>query len=53
LKREKLFRITASIMLAFGWLFMSPAYSDDPLTVAAKKIENLNSVFVIFIIKIV
>ena len=30
-------------MLAFGWLFMSPAYSDDPLTVAAKKIENLNS----------
>ena|GEM_PF-1751174 len=43
MKREKLFRITASIMLAFGWLFMSPAYSDDPLTVAAKKIENLNS----------
>ena len=30
-------------MLAFGWLFMSPAYSDDPLTIAAKKIENLNS----------
>jgi hypothetical protein len=29
-------------MLAFGWLFMSPAYSDDPLTIAAKKIENLN-----------
>ena len=30
-------------MLAFGWLFMSPAYSDDPLTIAAKQIENLNS----------
>ena len=30
-------------MLAFGWLFMSPAYSDDPLTLAAKQIENLNS----------
>jgi hypothetical protein len=29
-------------MLAFGWLFMSPAYSDDPLTIAAKQIENLN-----------
>ena len=31
--------------LAFGWLFMAPteAHSDDPLTVAAKKIENLNS----------
>jgi len=43
LKRVKLFRITASTMLAFGWLFMSPAYSDDPLTIAAKKIENLNS----------
>ena len=30
-------------MLAFGWLFMSPAAGDDPLTAAAKKIENLNS----------
>ena len=30
-------------MLAFGWLFMSPAAGDDPLTVAAKQIENLNS----------
>ena len=31
-------------MLAFGWLLMSPqdAHSDDPLTVAAKQIENLN-----------
>jgi hypothetical protein len=31
--------------LAFGWLFISPteAHSDDPLTVAAGKIQNLNS----------
>ena len=31
-------------MLAFGWLFMSPegAYSDDPLTVAAQEIQELN-----------
>lgn len=31
--------------MAFGWLFISPqdAHSDDPLTVAAKQIENLNS----------
>jgi hypothetical protein len=42
LKRNKLFRITAATMLAFGWLFMSPAYSDDPLTVAAQEIQDLN-----------
>ena len=32
-------------VLAFGWLLISPqdAHSDDPLTVAAKQIENLNS----------
>jgi len=31
-------------MLAFGWLLMSPegAHSDDPLTVAAQEIEDLN-----------
>ena len=29
-------------MLAFGWLFMSPAYSDDPLSLAAQEIEELN-----------
>ena len=42
---KKLLRITAATLLAFGWLFMSPegAHSDDPLTVAAKQIENLNS----------
>jgi hypothetical protein len=36
--------VTATV-LAFGWLFIAPqdAHSDDPLTVAAKQIENLNS----------
>jgi len=31
-------------MLAFGWLLMSPegAYSDDPLTIAAQEIQDLN-----------
>ena len=34
----------AATMLAFGWLFMSPegAYSDDPLTVAAQEIQELD-----------
>ena len=26
----------------FGWLFLTPAYSDDPLSVAAKEIAELN-----------
>ena len=30
-------------MLAFGWLFMSPAYSDDPISLAAQEIEELNN----------
>ena len=32
-------------ILAFGWLFIAPtgANSDDPLTVAAQQIQNLNS----------
>jgi len=42
---NKLLRISTVILLAFGWLLISPqdAHSDDPLTVAAKQIENLNS----------
>jgi hypothetical protein len=34
-----------ALFLAFGWLFISPtqANSDDPLMLAAKQIENLNS----------
>jgi len=30
-------------MLAFGWLFMTPANGDDPLTKAAQQIQELNS----------
>ena len=32
-------------MLAFGWLIISPegAHSDDPLTVAAQEIQELNN----------
>ena len=42
---NKLFRIFTVTIIAFGWLLMSPigAHSDDPLTVAAQEIEELNS----------
>ena len=42
---NKFLRILTVSFLAFGWLFMAPteAHSDDPLMVAAKQIENLNS----------
>ena len=42
---NKLLRISTVVLLAFGWLFIAPleAHSDDPLTVAAGKIQNLNS----------
>ena len=38
-------RILTVSILAFGWLFIAPteANSDDPLTVAAQDIQNLNS----------
>ncbi len=38
-------RISIAIILAFGWLLIAPqeAHSDDPLTVAAGQIQNLNS----------
>jgi len=42
---NKFLRISTVILLAFGWLFIAPteANSNDPLTVAAGKIQNLNS----------
>jgi len=42
---KKLLRIAAATLLAFGWLLISPegAHSDDPLTVAAQEIEDLNN----------
>jgi hypothetical protein len=38
-------RISTVILLAFGWLFIAPteANSDDPLTVAAQEIQELNN----------
>jgi hypothetical protein len=41
---KKLLRISAVILLAFGWLLIAPteANSDDPLTVAAQEIQELN-----------
>jgi hypothetical protein len=42
---KKLIRVVISSFLAFGWLFLSSAdaNSDDPLTIAAWEIQNLNS----------
>ena len=42
---NKLLRISTVFLLAFGWLFIAPteANSDDPLTVAAQEIQDLNS----------
>ena len=40
---NKLFRIFAVTIIAFGWLFMSPitAQSDDPITIGAQRLEAL------------
>jgi len=27
----------------FGWLFLTPAYSDDPLSLANQEIQDLNN----------
>jgi len=42
---KKLLRIFTVFTLSFAWLFIAPteANSDDPLTVAAQQIQNLNS----------
>jgi hypothetical protein len=42
---NKLLRIITVSTLAFGWLIIAPtqAYSDDPLTIAAQEIQELNS----------
>jgi hypothetical protein len=42
---NKFLRILTVSFLAFAWLFMAPteAHSDDPLTVAAQEIEELNN----------
>jgi len=42
LTRTKLWRLTLTAILGFGWLFLTPAYSDDPLSLAAQEIQELN-----------
>jgi hypothetical protein len=42
---NKLLRMLTVTLLSFGWLIMAPteAHSDDPLTIAAQEIQELNS----------
>jgi hypothetical protein len=42
LTRTKAWRLSLTFILMFGWLFLTPAYSDDPLSVAAEEIAELN-----------
>jgi hypothetical protein len=42
LTRTKLWRLSLAAILGFGWLFITPAYSDDPLSLAAQEIQQLN-----------
>jgi len=43
LTRTKAWRLSLATILMFGWVFLTPAHGNDPLTVAAKQIEELNS----------
>jgi hypothetical protein len=43
LTRTKLWRLSLAAILGFGWLFLTPAYSDDPLGLAAQEIQQLNA----------
>ena len=40
--KDNFLRISGSLILAFGWFFITPAYSDDPLNLAAQEIQELN-----------
>ena len=40
--RTKAWRLSLSTILMFGWVFLTPAHGDDPLTLAAQEIQNLN-----------
>ena len=40
--RTKAWRLSLAAILGFGWLFITPAYSDDPLSLAAQEIQELN-----------
>jgi outer membrane biosynthesis protein TonB len=43
LTRTKLWRLSLAAILGFGWLFITPAYSDDPLSLAAQELDKLNA----------
>ena len=40
--RTKAWRLSLAAILGFGWLFLTPAYSDDPLDVAKQQIHQLD-----------
>jgi len=42
LTRNKVWRLSLAAILGFSWLFLTPAYSDDPLSLAAQEIQELN-----------
>jgi len=39
----KAWRLSLAAILMFGWVFLTPAHGDDPLTVAAQEIQELNN----------
>ena len=39
----KAWRLSLAAILMFGWVFLTPAHGDDPLSLAAQEIEELNS----------
>ena len=41
--RTKAWRLSLATILMFGWVFLTPAYGDDPLSLAAQEIEDLNN----------
>ncbi len=41
--RTKAWRLSLATILMFGWVFLTPAYSDDPLSLAAQEIQDLRS----------
>ena len=41
--RTKAWRLSLAAILGFGWLFLTPAYSDDPLGTARQQIDQLEA----------
>ena len=39
----KAWRLSLATILMFGWVFLTPAHGDDPLSLAAQEIEELNN----------